>query len=268
MTLPRWRDAVYHLAATLAAALAAGTAGAQTAASRVTIDLAANRSSLTANLPDGKALNLRAAWDMPSGNVLQAELLDERKFGQSGGVAALAYTYRLDTAWYGIGTLALGHGGPNWANQKVDVQLSRKWLAQQQLVTSVALYDARFDAGRSDRGARLSATLYGQMPAVIEAGVIINRSQPGSVRSQMPYASAVFGSHGAQQLSLRASSGREAYQALGVAGGSLVDFHSRSLSANWRQWLAPSWGWTAQAEFYRNPAYERRTLGGGLFAQW
>ena len=267
MKLPRWRHALCHLAAGLAAALAAA-AGAQTTASRLTLDLAANHSSLTAKLPDGNALNLRAAWDMPSGNSLQAELLDERKFGQSGGLAALAYTQRFDSLWYGIGTLALGHGGPNWANQRVDVQLSRKWLAQQQLVTSVALYEAHFDAGRSDRGSRLSVTLYGQTPAVMEAGVIINRSQPGSVGSQMPYASVVFGGQGTQLLSLRASSGREAYQALGAAGGSLVDFHSRSLGATWRQWLAPSWGWTAQAEFYRNPAYERRTLGGGLFAQW
>lgn len=268
MTHSRCRRGIAALAAILASLIGAGTAAAQTAASRMTLDLIANQSSLTAGLPDGKALNLRAAWDMPSGNVLQAELLEERKFGQSGGVAAVAFTQPFDEAWYAIGSLALGHGGPNWANQKLELQLSHKWLAQRQLVTSLALYEAHFDAARNDRGSRLSITLYGSTPALVEAGVILNRSQPGRVRSTMPYASAVFGQHGTQLISLRASSGREAYQALGTLGGGLVDFHSRSLSANWRRWLAPGWGLSAQIELYRNPAYQRHTLGGGLFAQW
>ena len=230
-------------------------------------DLIALRSSLTAQLPAGEAVNLRMTWDLEGGNALQGELLEERKFGAGGGVAALTYTQRLNEDWYASGTLALGHGGPNWANQRVDLQLSRKWLAQRQLVTSVALYGAGFDAGRSDRGARLSAALYGDLPTVTEVGITFNESHPGGVRSRMPYASAVFGHVGTQLLSLRFSSGREAYQSIG-ASSSLVDFHSRSLSATWRQWLAADWGFSAQGEFYRNPVYDRRTLGAGLFAQW
>ena len=230
-------------------------------------DLIALRSSLTAQLPAGEAVNVRMTWDLEGGNSLQGELLEERKFGAGGGVAAVTYTQRLNEDWYATGTLALGHGGPNWANQRIDLQLSRKWLAQRQLVTSVALYGAAFDAGRSDRGARLSAALYGDLPTVTEVGITFNESHPGGVRSRMPYASAVFGHVGEQLLSLRLSSGREAYQAIG-ASSSLVDFHSRSLSVNWRQWLAADWGFSAQGEFYRNPVYERRTLGAGLFAQW
>jgi YaiO family outer membrane protein len=83
----------------------------------------------------------------------------------------------------------------------------------------------------------------------------------------MPYASATFGREGQQYLSLRATEGTEAYQALGAAA-QLVNFHSRSAAATWRCWVGPKWGVMAQAEHYRNPSYQRRTVGVGLFAQW
>ena len=265
------------LAIGLAAVLCSATAAAQpspaaadassNAPPLVTWDVLASHSSLSAGLPDGESLSLRFAWQLAGGDSLNAELLDERKFGAHGGVAALAYTRVLSPDWFGTGSLVFGHGGPNWANARGDVQLSRKWLAQRQLVTSVAATYAVFDNQRSDSGLRLSAAWYLQLPAVLEAGVLFNRSQPGRITSQMPYVSATFGRQGEQYLSLRASSGTEAYQALG-AEAQLVNFHSRSVAATWRRWIAPQWGFTAQAEQYNNPTYQRNTLGLGLFAKW
>jgi YaiO family outer membrane protein len=147
------------------------------------------------------------------------------------------------------------------------LQVSTKWLEQRDLVTSAALFRAVFDGGRSDTGLRLSTTWYVAPPAVLEAGVTFNVSQPGSVHSSMPYVSATLGRDGQQYLSLRATSGTEGYQALGLQT-QLVNFRSSSQSATWRQWIGPQWGFTAQAEHYRNPTYQRRTLGVGLFAQW
>ncbi len=232
-----------------------------------TWEVLTTHSTLSAGLPSGESQSLRAAWALPQGNSLQAELLDERKFGEHGGVAALAFTGIFSPDWYGTGTLVFGHGGPNWANQRVDLQLSSKWLSQRQLVASGAAYYAVYDGGRSDAGMRFSAAWYVDLPAVLEAGITINQSQPGSVTSNMPYASATFGREGQQYLSLRATKGTEAYQALGTAA-QLVNFHSRSAAATWRYWMGPKWGVMAQAEHYRNPTYQRRTLGLGLFAQW
>ena len=225
------------------------------------------RSTLSAGLPDGEAVNVRGVWSMKSGDTLIADLLDEHKFGSHGGVLALAYTRLLSPDWYAIGTVAGGHGGPNWARWRADAQLSRKWLAGRQLVTSAALYRAAFDNDRSDQGLRPSLAWYTALPAVLEAGTIVNVSQPGRVRSQMPYASATFGREGAWYFSLRAASGSEAYQAIG-AGQQLVDFHSDSLGVGWRKWLGRGWGLTAQAEHYRNPSYRRTTAGAGVFVQW
>lgn len=255
------------LAGALVLAACGGATAQPSSTPRLTVDLAATQSAMTAGLPSGRAANLRAVADLAGGDSASAELLDERKFGRQGGIAATAYTRRFDADWFGTATLALGHGGPNWANRRVDLQLSRKWLAQQQLVTSLAAYHASFDNDRSDHGVRVSAAWYAQPGVVLEAGVILNTSQPGSVRSNMPFVSTTFGSAGEQYLSLRASDGREAYQALG-SGAQLVDFSSRSLGLTWRRWLAPDWGFTAQVEVYRNPTYSRRTLGAGIFVSW
>lgn len=259
----------------LALALGAGTVLAQARDTNalpqelppVVWDVSATHSHLTAGLPDAEALSVRASMALPQGNSLNAELVQERKFGTQGGVAALAYTATLTPDLFATGTLVAGHGGPNWANARADMQVSAKWLEQRQWITSAALFRAVFDEGRSDSGLRLSTAWYLELPAVLEAGVTFNISQPGRVHSRMPYASATWGREGQQYISLRASRGTEAYQALGLQT-QLVNFRSRSVAATWRQWIGPQWGITAQAEHYRNPTYQRRTLGVGLFAQW
>jgi len=264
------RNTVVFTGAVLTAALlASSTAMAQVDASspRITWDLATTHSQLSAGLPDGESVNLRANIALPGGDSLLAEILDERKFGERGGVVALAYTGNISPSWYATGTVVAGHGGPNWANAKIDAQISRKWLSEQQLVTSIAGFRAEYDGNRSDEGLRLSAALYLPVAAVLEAGITLNVSQPGRVDSHMPYASLTLGKEGQQYFVLRASSGTEAYQAIGSTA-QLVNFHSQSLGTTWRYWLGPRWGVTAQAEHYRNPTYQRNTLGVGLFAQW
>ena len=233
----------------------------------MTWELLTNNSELSAGLPDGHAWNLRASVGLPRGDVLNLELLEETKFGAHGGVAAVGYTAVLSPDWYLVQTLVGGQGGPNWANVRVDTQISRKWLAQRQLVTSAALYWAWFDNARSDAGLRLGLAWYLPVPAVLEAGITFNVSQPGRVHSRMPFASVTLGRERSQYLSLRYSEGTEAYQALGD-GAQLVDFRSRSIALNWRRWIGRDWGFSAQAEHYRNPSYMRRTLGAGVFVQW
>ncbi len=234
---------------------------------RSTIDLVYTQGRLSAGLPDAQALNGRATWVFVNGDVARAELLDERKFDHRGGLAGLGYTKVMSPDWTLAGNLAFGHGPFDWARTRVDIEASANWGAQRSVVTRAALYHARFDGVRSDRGLRLGLVAYFGGPLVLEAGVAFNVSQPGTVRSQMPYLSATFGQEGVQYLSLRASRGSEAYQAIGV-DSQLVDFNSRSIGIGWRRWIAPRWGFTAQAEHYHNPSYERITLGAGLFWQW
>ncbi len=250
------------------AVLGAAAAMAQAEAPKpVTIELLATQGQLSAGLPDQKALNLRGTWLLAGGDVARVELLDEKKFGSHGGIAAAGYTMVLSPDWLVSGNLAFGHGGVNWANARLDVELARKWGEQRNWVTRAASYAAVYDGKRSDRGVRLGVAAYLPQAVVLEAGVALNTSEPGAVRSHMPFVSATYGHEGVQYLSLRLASGSEAYQAIGT-GLQLVDFNSHSVALNWRRWLGTRWGFTAQAERYANPSYHRNTLGAGLFVQW
>ena len=253
-------------AALLLAALAS-QAPAQAQAAPLTLELVASQGRLKPGLPDAQALNLRATWLRPGGDVLRAELLPEDKFSQRGGVAAAGYTAVLSPDWVAAGTLALGSGGANWANQRLDLELSRSWGDSRSLVTRAALYKAWFNQQRSDRGLRLALVAYLPGSLVLEAGSALNLSEPGAVHSAMPFASATLGRDGEQYLSLRVSRGSEAYLST-VFGPQAVQFDSHSVGLNWRRWLGPQWGLILQAEQYGNPSYRRNTLGAGLFSQW
>jgi YaiO family outer membrane protein len=245
---------------------AATPASPPTAKRRVQIDLTTQHSRHNASLPSGRATSLRGNWALSQDTVLNAELLSERKFDADGGLAAVGATQNLDADWFVSGALTRGWGGPNWARNRIDAAVSRKWGASRQVVTTLGAYRANFDAGRSDRGLRVSANYYVNHFVVFEAGATFNTSHPGKVRSQRPYLAVTLGTEGLQYLSLRASRGSEAYQSVG-AGAQLVDFNSESLVLDWRYWMAPDWGVSVHAERYLNPSYSRTTLGGGLFLQ-
>jgi len=260
--------ALLPCAAALLALTGPASALAQPAPARpLTVDVVATGGKLTDKLPDASALDLRLTLEEAGGHVFGIELLRERKFGADGGLLAASYTRVLAPDWVLAGTLTGGHGGPNWPNHRVDVELTTKWLQSKTLLTRVALYRAGYDNDRSDRGGRLSLVGYLPGTVVVEGGAIVNVSQPGRVDSTMPFFSATLGSAGVQYFSARVASGTEAYQALG-GGAQLVNFRSRSLGLTWRRWLAPDWGYTLQGEAYHNPTYERLTLGGGLFMQF
>jgi YaiO family outer membrane protein len=249
--------------------LLAGTVAAQEApapARRGQIDLTQRQSRHSANLPSGHATSLRGNWALSQDTVLNAELLSEKKFDARGGVAAVGATQTLDPDWFVSASLTRGWGGPNWARSRIDAAVSRKWGDQRQFVTTLGAYRANFDAGRSDRGVRVSANYYLNHFVVLEGGTTFNSSHPGKVRSQMPYLAVTLGTEGLQSLAMRASHGSEAYQSVGSAA-QLVDFDSQSLSVDWRYWLAPDWGMSLHAERYLNPSYRRTTVGGGLFLQ-
>ena len=253
--------------ATLLAALALPAAQAQTTPAANTVDLVATHSSISAGLPDGQALNLRLTSLRGGDDVLRAELLSERRFGATGGVIGAGFSHGLSADWFMGANLTLGHGGPNWPRQRLDLSLSTRLGAQRDTIAQVSAYRALYDNQRSDRGLGLALISYAFSPLVLQAGVTANVSDPGAVNSAMTTLSGTWGQEGQQYISLRLSSGTESYQALG-AGQQLVDFKSHSVALNWRRWLGPRWGLSAQAEHYRNPSYERLSVSAGVFSQW
>ncbi len=238
-----------------------------TSTTSTTVDLVATHSRLNAGLPDGQALNLRLTSQRGGDDVLRAELLQERRFGATGGVIGAGFSRGLNERWYAGANLTLGHGGPNWPRQRLDLLLATKLGAQRETIAQLLAYRALYDNQRSDSGIGLALVSYAAAPLVLQAVVMANASDPGDVRSTMFTGSASWGQDGRQTFGLRLSAGSEGYQALG-AGAQLVDFKSRSAALQWRRWLGPRWGFSAQAEHYHNPSYDRLSLGAGLFSTW
>lgn len=249
----------------LLAGLLAATAALPAAAGDL-IEIGGSASRYSAGLPDGGSAHLRGSWAFGTGTVVNAELLGERKFDARGGVASAGVTRTIDEDWFASAALAGGWGGPNWNRSRVDAAVSRKWGAERRWITTLGGYHARFDAGRSDSGLKISANYYANHFAVFELGATLNRSRPGNVGSTMPWLAVTLGVPGVQTLALRVSRGREAWLVLGDTAQP-VDFASTTVGADWRWWIAPDWGVVLRAESYRNPSYRRTTLGGGVFMQ-
>lgn len=245
-------------------ALAAG-AGLQPRAT--TVDLLASGGRMNAGLGSASAIGARSVTRIGDGDLLRAELLRERKFGETGGIVGLGYTRQFHPDHALTATVSSGHGGLSWARMRGDLELASTWGPARSLVTRVAVYRARYDSQRSDSGLRLGLATYLPGGLALEAGVTYNRSQPGSVGTAMPFVAATLGQEGERIVSLRVAHGREGWQPIGE-GLSVQDFTSTTVGLNWRQWLASDWGVLAQAEYYRNPTYHRTTLGAGLFGQW
>ncbi|MFM2402470.1 MAG: hypothetical protein RL223_350 [Pseudomonadota bacterium] len=232
-----------------------------------TVDLLASGGRLSAGLGSTGAVSLRGVSRLDNGDLLRGELLRERKFGETGGIAGLGYTRQIHPDHALTATVSRGQGGLSWARMRGDLELASTWGPARNLVTRMAVYRARYDSQRSDTGLRLGLAVYMPGGLALEGGVTYNRSQPGSVGTAMPFVAATLGQEGDRIVSLRVAHGREGWQPIGE-GLSVQDFTSTTVGLNWRQWLASDWGVLAQAEYYRNPTYHRTTLGAGLFGQW
>ena len=237
---------------------------------RLTVDAQLRHSALSAGYDDGDAAAASATLQLRNGDVARFEVLQERKFGSTGGLLVGSYVLNFAEVWSVTPTLTVGHGDRNWAKARFDLEAARKWGEGGWLVTRLASFAAAYDQDRqyTDAGWRLGLSAYLPWQLVADAGVSFNLSQPGQMRSHMPFVALTQGGEGSHYLSLRLAHGSEAYLSVGTALTAQVVFDSSTASLTWRQWLGPRWGIVAQGERYTNPYYGRTTLGGGVFLQW
>lgn len=192
-------------------------------------------------------------------NVWNAELLDIRQFGERTQVAALALTHTINDDWYASGAVAASTQGNTQARLRLDTSLSRKWLKQRNLVTTVGIGAADARDGHRDYGLLLNAAYYFDSPWVVEGGIRFNHSNPGSVLSNGKFVAVTYGREKQNVYILRYGFGSEAYQSIG-GDALLSNFNSDVLTLTWRTWLAKDLAFQTKGEVYRNPYYDRRGL--------
>jgi YaiO family outer membrane protein len=207
---------------------------------------------------------LRGVVDFAHKNIVNFEVVHQAEFGDDGTFFSLGLTHVLNPDWYGSLSVGSSAGGFFWPRVRVDAFVSRKWLEQRNLVTTLGFgyYDAK-DV-HYDYSAFIGAAYYFESPWIVEAGLRYNFSQPGNVTAPGPFAAVTYGRNKEYFLVLRVGIGREAYQVVGP-DEAITDFASQVVTLTWRQWLTRDWGFKLQTEYYHNPFYQRAGFEVGIF---
>ena len=220
--------------------------------------------SLSDGFGDWQGGYLRGIWKPDPADVINYELVDTKRFGETGAYGALGLTRTLNDRWYGTATLGVGDGAFFWPSWRVDVAINRKWLADRSLVTTLGYTHYQAPDGHVDRTGLLGIAWYARHHLVLEAGVRPNRSSPGGINSTAGFAAITWGEDGRQYLSLRHDRGREAYQTIGQ-DIQLVDFPSHVTAISWRRWVTRRCGFNLRVERYANANYARQGGDAGVF---
>ena len=227
------------------------------------LELSAGGQNLSGGFGNWRDVTLRGTYGLPS-HVLQGELSQNHRFGVNGTFVGLSDTYTINDDWHGSVAVGAGDGAFYLPKFRVDATLYRKFLQGRNLVGSVGVgyYDA--PTGYTDRSVSLGATYYFEAPWIVEGGVRMNTSNPGSVTSQQQFVALTYGRPKQNLVTGRYGWGSEGYLAVGT-GAQLVNFDSREASLTWRHWVNANTGVLVGVNRYTNPSYRRSGAMVGIF---
>ena len=148
------------------------------------IEAGALRHTLTAGFQGWRDQFVRGTLNTGGGNWWNADLVHATRFDDSGTLLALGHTRQFGERWYGSAGIASSSGGFFFPSMRVDLTANRKWGEHRKLITTVGLTAFNAKDGHRDRSVLLGVTYYFDLPLVLQAGVRINRSNPGAVVSR------------------------------------------------------------------------------------
>lgn len=235
-------------------------AGAEPARS---LELSAGEQRLTNGFGKWNDVTLKGVYGLDK-HLFQGELSAHKRFGESGTFLGLGDTYTFNEDWYGSLAVGAGDGAFYLPRYRVDATLYRKFLPARNLVGSVGIGHYKAPDGHTDRSVSVGAAYYFEAPWIVEGGVRLNRSEPGSVDTQQQFVAVTWGRHKQDLVTARYGWGEEGYLAI-AANRQLVNFESREASVTWRHWFNPRTGVLVGANRYTNPLYRRSGVNVGIF---
>jgi YaiO family outer membrane protein len=197
-------------------------------------------------------------------HVLRGEASAMRRFGADGAIVAVGDSYTFDQDWYGSLAVGAGDGAFYLPRVRVDAALSRKLLADRNLVLTVGPGYYHAPDGHTDRSLLLGATYYFTAPWILEGGVRFNASNPGGVHTRQQFVVATWGRHRQDLVVARHTWGSEGYLTIS-SQTQLVNFRSRETNLSWRHWVTPQSGAVLGLVRYSNPLYLRTGVTVGVF---
>jgi YaiO family outer membrane protein len=231
------------------------------------VELGGDYHSVTHSFGDWSGAYLKGEIQTDPDNRWNAEALDQREFGSTGGYGSVGNTHAFDEDWYSVIDIGARTSGIYLPAYRVDAFINRKLLDERQLVATLGVGVDQFVDGHKDQSGYVGATYYFQAPFIAQAGFRFNNSTPGSVTSTSQFVALTEGEDKHHFITLRYGWGEEAYQIIGP-GEALSDFHSEQVSLEWRQWLGGAWGFNMRGEEYHNPNYNRTGITLGVFDEF
>ena len=205
----------------------------------------------------GQFVNVQ--YQLDPWNRLSSGVQHAQAFHDSGESFSLGDTHIFDEDWYGDIGGSVASNATFLPKYRVDASLSRKWLDERNFITTVGVTWDEADKTYVDHTLHLGVAYYFPSAWVIQAGVNINDSTPGSVIAPSAFTALTYGYQGHYFLTGRVGVAREAYEILN-SGDIQNSFNSQTIGTNWRQWVGDDWGFNLGTEFYTNPYYNR--IGG------
>lgn len=204
-------------------------------------------------------------------NALSVQLSRQDRYNDTGWYYSLGWTRVWSDNWYSeldFGTSTVS--GFFLPKVRTDAFINRKLLQRKQLVLQLG---GGYDLSKrvfpstvqdSDFRGQIGAIYYFERPWILQGGAIVTHASPGNVVAPSGYLAFTQGHVKEHYITVKANFGKEGYQ-LFNGGQTLFNFAFQDYSLNWRQWMAPYWGFSATAEYETKPVYHR--IGGtiGLF---
>ena len=209
---------------------------------------------------------MRGVYASDPKNTWTGEVADLQQFGDRGLLFVVGNTHVINDDWFVSTSLATSNGGFFQPRYRGDVVVNRKFLEPRNLVIGVGLSSIKAKDEHRDLAVLLNAAYYFEAPWVIEGGVRINRSDPGSVFADYYNVAVTYGRDKERFISLRFAQGQEGYQLVGGGDNILANFPSHDTLLTWREWVGRDWGFQARVGEYSNPYYRR--LGGEFSLFW
>jgi YaiO family outer membrane protein len=223
--------------------------------------------SLTNGFDDWKGGYLQGAWQQDQNNIWDWEILYQKQYGASGNYYVAGLTHVFDQDWYGSVHVGASGSGFFFPDYRVDAAIHRKLLPQRDLVLTVGTGYIEQKDSHSDKYLYLGAGYYFPDAWLIEGGVRLNQSSPGSVSSSRYLLALSRARDKIRHIAISIDWGDEAYLAIGPTT-SLVDFPSTLLMVNWREWYGPDYGLHVIAEYYDSDVFNRTGVTIGVFKEF
>ena len=227
------------------------------------IELSAGGQNLTAGYGNWSDVTLKGMYKISS-HLIQGEVSVNRRFDKNGTFVGISDTYTFNEDWFGSLSLGAGDGAFYLPNYRVDAVIYKKWLNDRKLVTSLGGGYYRAPDGHADKSVSIGAAYYFDSPWIVEGGLRLNSSNPGSIKTQQQFVAVTYGRDKQDLITARHGWGGEGYLSI-AANAQLVNFKSRESSLSWRHWIDARTGISIGANHYINPQYRRSGVNFGIF---